>query len=428
MQQYIGFIVAAVLLVCNLAALFYLKRYLQLLFLDSQKQLRGDVVQIMGNINSSNSDVMLKNQQQLNQMLAQQIQQFSASLAAVEEQRTKSNQQALEEMRRQLQQMGQNNEDRLEAIRTTLQNRIASLQEENTRQLEKMQGIVDEKLQKSLDEKLTQSFAQVSQRLEQVYKGLGEMQTIASGVGDLKKVLSNVKTRGILGEIQLGAILEQILAPEQYETNVVTRPGSGNPVEFAVKMPGESGEYVYLPIDSKFPADAYGDLMDAYDSADKDKIAQAGAVLESRIKRFAKDIRDKYIYPPHTTDFAIMFLPTEGLYSEVVRRGMVQTLQRDYHINIAGPTTMAALLNSLQMGFRTLAIQRRSSEVWEILAAVKSEFNTFADVLQSTQRKLEQAGNDLDKLVGVRTRQIQRKLKDVSALNQTDAKNLLNKE
>lgn len=247
---------------------------------------------------------------------------------------------------------------------------------------------------------------------------MGEMQTLAVGVGDLKKVLSNVKTRGILGEIQLGAILREILSPEQYEENAVTAKGSGNPVEFAVKMPKGDG-FVYLPIDSKFPGDAFFDLQSAYESGDADAVKSAKNTLMTRIKGFAKDIHDKYIEPPYTTDFAIMFLPFEGLYAEVVNAGMVEVLQNTYKVNIAGPSTMAALLNSLQMGFKTLAIQKRSVEVWSVLSSVKTEFDKFGSVLEATQNRLDQANKELDKLVGVRTRAIQRRLKNVESLEET---------
>lgn len=297
--------------------------------------------------------------------------------------------------------------------------------QQSDQKLEQMRATVDEKLQKTLETRIGESFRLVSERLEQVYKGLGEMHTLAAGVGDLKRVLSNVKTRGVLGEIQLGAILEQILAPEQYEANVITRRGSKNFVEFAVRLPGDGQDCVYLPIDAKFPADAYTQLEDAYDSADPTAAAAAGAALEKRIKSFARDIREKYLDPPHTTDFAILFLPFEGLYAEVVRRGLVETLQRDYHVNIAGPTTMAAILNSLQMGFRTLAIQKRSSEVWNVLGAVKTEFDKFGAVIETAQQRLEQVGGDLDKLVGVRTRQIQRRLRSVTELPEAQAAALL---
>ena len=313
-------------------------------------------------------------------------------------------------------------EQKLDNIRTTMENRLSSLQEDNNKKLEQMRMTVDEKLQKTLEDKLNASFNLVSERLEQVYKGLGEMQTLAIGVGDLKKVLSNVKTRGILGEIQLGSILEQIMTSEQYEREVATKEGSRDHVEYAVKLPGDDGSSIYLPIDAKFPLDAYNELIDAYDSADPLRVDAATKLLVSRIKLFAKDIRDKYIDPPNTTDFAVLFLPVEGLYAEVTRQsGLIETLQRDYKVNIAGPTTMAALLNSLQMGFRTLAIQKRSGEVWKVLGAVKTEFESFSAVLAQTQQRIEQAGSELDKLVGVRTRQIQRRLKDVTALPTAEA-------
>ena len=313
------------------------------------------------------------------------------------------------------------NEQKMENLRTTMREQLISVQQNNNEKLEEMRRTVDEKLEKTLGERMNQSFEQVSRRLEQVYRGLGEMQTLAEGVGDLKKVLSNVKTRGILGEIQLGAILEEILAPEQYDTNVACVPGSSRVVEYAVKMPGKDGEFVYLPIDSKFPSDAYLQLQEAYESGNKEMIDYAISALIQRIKMFAKDIHTKYIAPPYTTDFAIMFLPFEGLYAEVVNRGMVEVLQRDYKINITGPSTMAAMLNSLQMGFRTMAIQQRSSEVWKLLGAVKTEFDKFEGVLVSTQRRIDQANHELDQLVGVRTRQIMRRLSDVEKLSDDEA-------
>lgn len=315
------------------------------------------------------------------------------------------------------------NEQQLDNIRHSVENRLNYIQEDNNKKLEEMRKTVDERLQQSIEEKMNRSFSLVNERLEQVYKGLGEMQNLAVGVGDLKKVLSNVKTRGILGEIQLSAILSEILSPEQYEENVATKKGSKNVVEFAVKLPSDDDKFIYLPIDSKFPGDTYAALRDAIDEGDKIKIDLAAKALITRIKSEAKDIHDKYIDPPYTTEFAIMFLPFEGLYSEAVNRGLVEILQRDYKVNIAGPSTMAALLNSLQMGFKTLAVQKRSAEVWEILGAVKQEFDKFGDVLEATQQRLDQANKELDKLVGVRTRQIQRKLKDV----QTPAKELSEK-
>ncbi|MBE6688035.1 MAG: DNA recombination protein RmuC [Ruminococcaceae bacterium] len=303
--------------------------------------------------------------------------------------------------------------------------RISRLTQQNKESLDKMRDTVDEKLQKTLEERIARSFATVNERLEQVYKGLGEMQTLATGVGDLKKVLSNVKTRGILGEIQLGSILSDILSPEQYCENISTKPGSADRVEFAVVLPGSGDGEVYLPIDAKFPADIYAQLMEAYDSGDATLIKSQSALFERRLCDFAKDIKTKYVYPPATTDFAIMFLPTEGLYAEAIRHGMIERLQREYKVNIAGPTTMAALLNSLQTGFRTLAIQKRSSEVWEVLGAVKTEFENFETVLQKAQEKITSANSELDKLIGTRTRAINRKLKNVTQISADVAKNLL---
>lgn len=309
------------------------------------------------------------------------------------------------------------NVQNLENIRRSVDEKLESIRRENLRQLDEMRQTVDEKLQKTLEEKMNKSFSLVNERLEQVYKGLGEMQTLAVGVGDLKKVLSNVKTRGILGEIQLGAILSEILTKEQYEENIATKKGSKNVVEFAIKLPSDGAGTVYLPVDSKFPGDTYSALRDAVESCDKQRIESAQKALVQRIKGEAKDIHDKYIDPPNTTEFAIMFLPFEGLYSEVVNMGLVEVLQREYKVNIAGPSTMAALLNSLQMGFKTLAVQKRSAEVWKILGGVKTEFDKFNDVLVMTQQRLDQANKELDKLVGVRTRQIQRQLKDVESVS-----------
>ena len=331
----------------------------------------------------------------------------------------------LMDMNARISSMAVENEQKLENIRQSMEKRIGDLTADNNVQLEKMRQTVDEKLQKTLDDRISQSFMTVNDRLEQVYKGLGEMQTLAQGVGDLKKVLSNVKTRGILGEVQLGAILEQILSPEQYAVDVATVPGSRDRVEFAVKLPGEGERPVYLPIDSKFPGERYAQLRDAIDSGNKELADRTWKFLEATIKQEAKDIHEKYVSPPYTTDFAIMFLPFEGLYSEVVNHGMLEVLQREYKVNIAGPTTMAALLNSLQMGFRTLAIQKHSSEVWEILGAVKTEFDTFSKVLQMTRNRLKQADDELDKLVGTRTRAIQRKLRSVEALEGEDPEDIL---
>ena len=321
--------------------------------------------------------------------------------------------------------MAVENEQKLDNIRTAMESKIKALTDENSIQLEKMRATVDEKLQKTLEERLSQSFKLVSERLEEVYRGLGEMQNLASGVGDLKKVLSNVKTRGILGEIQLSAILEQVLTKEQYDENVATKKGSSDRVEFAIRLPGDEDGVVYLPIDAKFPADKYSNLADAYETGDKAQIEACGRALEASIKASAKYIHDKYVDPPATTDFAILFLPFEGLYAEVVRRGMVEVLQREYKVNIAGPTTMAALLNSLQMGFRTLAIEKHSSRVWDVLGAVKTEFGKFEKTLKKAQERINQANNELDALIGTRTNVIQRRLRDVTALPEETSSGLL---
>ncbi len=308
------------------------------------------------------------------------------------------------------------NEQKLENIRTTMENRLYALQQDNHQQLERMRQTVDEKLQQTLEERISKSFESVRRSLEEVYKGLGEMQSLASGVGDLKKVLSNVKTRGILGEIQLGAILEQILSKEQYEENVCTRREGNERVEFAVKMPGEGGQSIWLPIDAKFHGDTYANLMSAYETGDQQAVVQARRMLADALRKSAKDIHDKYIDPPATTDFAVLFLPFEGLYAEAVNLGAMETLQRENKVMVAGPATMAALLNSLQMGFKTLAIQKHSGQVWNILGAVKSEFDKFGEVLAATQQRLNQANEELDKLVGTRTRSIQRTLRSVQEL------------
>ena len=323
----------------------------------------------------------------------------------------------LSELNKQFARTSMDIEQRLENIRISMEKKVSNMTEENNRQLAEMRNTVDEKLQKTLEERIGRSFRQVSESLQQVTRGLGEMQNLAAGVGDLKKVLSNVKTRGIVGEIQLGAILQQILSPEQYEENIAVKGGSER-VEYAVKFPGEGDRPVYLPIDSKFPGDAYLNLQDAYDTGDRQLIKIATDNLRNAVIKAAKDIRSKYIQPPQTTEFAIMFLPFEGLYAEVLRLGIVESLQRDYRINIAGPTTMAAMLNSFQMGFKSIALQRRSGEVWDTLAKVRTEFEKFGNVLVKTQTKMEQAQKDLETLVGVRTRGIQRALKNVSVLGE----------
>ena len=332
---------------------------------------------------------------------------------------------SLAQVEKRLQTYSAESTSKLEAIRGGVEKKLTDIQTDNNKKLDEMRQLVDEKLQKTLNERMTESFKLVNDRLEQVYKGLGEMQTLAQGVGDLKKVMSNVKTRGILGEIQLGAILEEILSAEQYVTNIETKKGSGKVVEYAIKLPSEDGSIVYLPIDAKFPGETYGNLKDAYERGNQDEIQNCVKLLINTIKMEAKDIRDKYIDAPNTTDFAIMFLPFEGLYAEVVNRGMIEVLQRDYHVNLAGPSTMAALLNSLQMGFKTFAIQQRSGEVWKVLGAVKTEFDKFADSLRATQSRLTQANEELDKLVGTRTRRMQLKLRGLTQVSSADAEKIL---
>ena len=324
----------------------------------------------------------------------------------------------LDTFSKQLSTQTRTNEGKLEQMRETVEKRLKTLQDENTKKLEQMRETVDEKLHATLEKRLGESFKAVSERLEQVHKGLGEMQTLAAGVGDLKKVLSNVKTRGIWGEISLGFLIEQLFTPEQYAKNVATKKGSSERVEFAIRLPGrdkDEGE-VWLPIDSKFPEADYTRLMEAQEKADPELVEESVKSLEKFIKAEAKKINEKYIDPPNTTDFGIMFLPVESLYSEVLRRpGLFETLQREFRITVTGPTTLAALLNSLQMGFRTLAIEKRSSEVWSLLGTVKTEFGKFGDVLDKTQKKLQEASNTIE-TAARKSRTIERKLKDVQEM------------
>ena len=385
---------------------------------ERERALRRELADATQRTVGSMGEMLLQNQQRMGASLER-------NLAARQETMNKAVQDMHKTLETRFGTFATENEQKLENIRNTVETRLGAMQADNNRKLDEMRGIVDEKLQKTLEERMTQSFRLVNERLEQVYKGLGEMQTLAAGVGDLSRVLSNVKTRGILGEIQLGAILEEIMAPEQYLRNVVTAKNSRNPVEYAIKLPAEDGGSVLLPIDSKFPMDAYTALCDAYESGNPEAVRTAQNELRARVRGFAKDIRDKYIAPPETTEFAVMFLPTEGLYAEVVKLGMIETLQRDFRVNVAGPSTMAALLNSLQMGFRSVAIQKRSGEVWKVLGAVKTEFEKFNDVLVKTQEKLTRAHDDLDNLIGVRTRGIRRSLREVTALPQQDAAALL---
>jgi len=362
--------------------------------------------QEIGSILKSSSDSQLRQMSEVAGMQKDQLDSFSKQLLA----------------------LTRLNEDKLESLRKTIEAQLRAMQEDNSRKLEQMRAVVDEKLQSTLEKRLGDSFKQVSERLEQVYKGLGEMRSLATGVGDLKKVLTNVKTRGTWGEIRLSHILEQILTPDQYEINVATKKGSSERVEFAIKLPGQGAHIentVWLPIDSKFPQEDYQRLTDAQEAADKIQAEISVKNLETRIKAEAKAIRQKYIDPPNTTDFGIMFLPVEGLYAEVLRRpGLCDSLQRDYRIVVTGPTTLAALLNSLQMGFRTLAIEKRSSEVWQLLGAVKTQFSKFGEVLAKTKKKLQEASNTIDQ-AEVRTRVISRKLSKVEELPRADSAKLM---
>jgi DNA recombination protein RmuC len=362
--------------------------------------------QEIGSILKSSSDSQLRQMGEVAGMQKDQLDSFSKQLLA----------------------LTQLNEDKLESLRKTIEAQLRAMQEDNSRKLEQMRSVVDEKLQSTLEKRLGDSFKQVSDRLEQVYKGLGEMRNLATGVGDLKKVLTNVKTRGTWGEIRLSHILEQILTPDQYEVNVATKKAGRERVEFAIKLPGQGShkeKVVWLPIDSKFPQEDYQRLLDAQEAADKVQAEKSIKNLETRVKAEAKAIRQKYIDPPNTTDFGIMFLPVEGLYAEVLRRpGLCDSLQRDYRIVVTGPTTLAALLNSLQMGFRTLAIEKRSSEVWELLGAVKTQFSKFGEVLAKTKKKLQEASNTIDQ-AEVRTRVISRKLSKVEELPGADSAKLI---
>lgn len=367
------------------------------------------------NVNSTQqiNDSIQNNNRFFNEMIADKMDIINKSLSKGQSDLNISVTSAIQQQENRLKTFALENEQKLENIRKSVDASLTSIRNDNNKKLDEMRGVVDEKLQKSIEEKMNRSFALVSERLEQVYKGLGEMQSLATGVGDLKKVLSNIKTRGILGEVQLGAILREILAPTQYGENVETVPGSGKRVEFAIKMPATDESTVYLPIDSKFPGDRYQALLDAYDTGNKDAVDLAVKELLRVIESEAKDINTKYIAPPYTTNFAVMFLPFEGLYAEVVNRGMVEHLQNKYKVNIAGPSTMAALLNSLQMGFKTLAIQKRSAEVWTTLSEVKTEFSKFSDAVDKTKKHFEAVNKDFENLVGARRNAMERKLRSV---------------
>lgn len=372
------------------------------------------------------------------QRMVAAISQQQATAAALEQQRfmsvTREFSQAGERMddlrRETTQQLGANREGierRMDKVRETVARELGDIRQDSNRQLDQMRATVDEKLSRTLNDRLTSSFKQVSEQLEAVYRGLGDMQSIATGVGDLKRVLGNVKARGILGEVQLGAILRDILTPDQYAENVATKPGASERVEFAVKLPVEQGDPVMLPIDSKFPGDAYEHLLDALDAGDADAAAQARKTLDMMVKREAKDICDKYLSVPATTNFGIMFLPFEGLYAEVVNRpGLIELLARDYHVNVAGPSTMAAILNSLQMSYQTFKLQKRTDDVLRVLSAVKAELPKYQDALRRAQQQIETAGKTVEGIITTRTNVMERKLKSIDALeDEADAGHIL---
>ncbi len=396
--------------------------------------LRPQLKEVESSIESSIKDEFQRNRKESSENAQINREELARSLKSFEE-RFSQNIKDLNELLRQKftdfnhQQVENNKQatDHIKEVEKTIEKQLRSIREDNTKQLDEMRKTVDEKLQTTLEKRLGESFKQVSDRLEQVHKGLGEMQTLASGVGDLKKVLSNVKTRGVLGEYQLGNILEQILTPEQYSKNVATKQGSQANVEYAIKLPGKNrDEQVWLPVDSKFPIESYEGLLEMYEQGVPEQIESAQKILIKAVEGFAKVISDKYIDPPHTTDFGIMFLPVESLYAEVLRHpGLFETLQRKYKITVTGPTTLSALLNSLQMGFRTLAVQKRSSEVWSVLGAVKTEFGKFSEQLNRVQKQLNSASGSLETLRSTRTNQIEKKLRNVETMDSLESKEVL---
>jgi DNA recombination protein RmuC len=370
-------------------------------------------VEILGKTAENQNRLMLEQLVRMNESLVYQVNNLGSELRRSNEAQQSKSVEVLEKIEAEMKALDRDNREGLEKLMTANFDSMEKLRRENSESLDKINNTVSEKLQKTLNDRISQSFESVNKRLTEVYAGLGEMKAVASGVSDLKKVLSNVKTRGIMGEIQLGAILAEILAPEQYEEQAAVIPDSSERVDFAVKLPGKENDSVYLPIDSKFPGDTYAKIAAAYESGNAVELKSARSALELEMKRCARSIRTKYVKPPYTTDFAIMFLPFEGLYAEVVNMGLVETLQRDFRINIAGPSTMAAMLNSLQMGFRTLAIQKKSGEVWKILEEANAEFANFENVLESARNRLRMVDKDLETLIGTRTNAINRTLKNV---------------
>lgn len=419
-------LVAVAIAIVLLAVLLTRKpeRALERALRDEQRDGRGELRQQLDSLSAAQEQRIEGFGARLTEMSVRTDKRLDDLRAALTEDARKARSEGADQQQRlgeslgqRLNELTQRNELRIGEMRATLEQKLRELQSDNAAKLEQMRATVDEKLQTTLETRLGASFKLVSERLEQVQRGLGEMQQLATGVGDLKRMLTNVKTRGTFGEVQLGALLEQVLTIEQYETNCITVPGSSERVEFAVKLPGTHADQpIRLPIDAKFPREDYERLMDAQDRVDVEAVAVSSAALERQVRVEAKRIRDKYIAPPHTTDFALLFLPTEGLYAEVLRRpGLFDGLQREFRVTLVGPTTLLALLNSLQMGFRTLAIEKRSSEVWQLLGTVKAEFGKFAGVLEKTRDQLDTVRNSIDK-AGVRTRAIERQLKGVETL------------
>lgn len=392
-----------------------------------ERELRNEVSQTAVQARQESMQTLTLFQQSLLQQSAEATRTQNQQIDALAQQLALLQKSLTDSLALQVQGLSEANARRLAEMRGTMETQLAQLQQSNAAKLDEMRQTVDEKLQATLQARLGESFKQVAERLEQVHKGLGEMHTLAQGVGDLKHLLTNVKTRGMFGEAQLGALLEQVLAPEQYAAQVATRPGDKNRVDFAIRLPGRSddGTPVWLPIDAKFPNEDYERLLDAQGRADAAAAELAARALEARIKLEAKSIADKYLEPPHTTDFAVMFLPTEGLYAEVLRRpGLMELLQREHRVTLAGPTTLMAMLNSLQMGFRTLALEKRSSEVWQVLGAVKTEFGKFGDVLAKVRNQTQTVLNTLDQ-AQTRTNVMNRALRQVDALPDEQAQSLL---
>jgi len=436
--EYVLFAVVIILLLVNIILILMRKVSLNFDVKGSMEDTKNSLIQFDTSLEKTDrsiKDEFLRSRTESNQMSRTQRDELTKSLSGFREGFDVNTQRLNEMLRLRFDDLNKQqtaiyleSEKRIKEVKNTVEKQLQALRTDNTKQLEEVRKTVDEKLQKTLNERLSQSFEMVGKQLKSVQEGLGEMKNLAADVGGLKRVLSNVKMRGGIGEVQLEMLLEQILAPDQYEANVKTKKGSSAVVEFAIKLPGKTHDNtpVWLPVDAKFPKDIYEKLQDAHDDGQLEKIQFAQRELESTIKKMAKDIHDKYIDPPNTTDFGILFLPFEGIYAEVVRKAsLLDTLQRDYKIIVTGPTTLAAILNSLQMGFKTLAIQKRSSEVWNVLGAVKNEFENFGGMMQKAQKNIQVGLNQLDDVMGVRTRAIQRKLKDVTILDDVSNKTIL---